>query len=149
MNVYIRDNYQFTTGMWPQVVDPAAGFTVTQCWEYVFPASSGSPTATSCRLLTDLNSDYSRTNRILKHIPHKVKLDYTRLTVTACISACAAEGYTDAGLEYSSECYCDNSTYPVGQSVTMMECNMGCSGDASQFVAPGRPLQMMHMLTTT
>lgn len=49
-----------------------------------------------------------------------------------CLAACKAAGYTIAGAEYSSECYCDTilsaNTYQVADS----QCSMACSGDATQ-----------------
>lgn len=56
------------------------------------------------------------------------------MTVQKCIDACAAAGYSSAGVEFGRECYCGNVNYPPGQSESMSECDMPCLGDASQLV---------------
>jgi WSC domain len=98
------------------------------------------------RLLTQ-NSDYNSESRVLKHIPHKTKLDPTRMTVQACVAACQLDGWNDAGLEFGRECYCDNGTYPIGQSTPLMDCDMPCDGDASQFVSRRLIAKMRCKLT--
>ena len=58
------------------------------------------------------------------------------MTVQKCIDGCAASGYTSAGVEYGSECYCGNVSYQPGQSAAQNECSMACLGDASELVPP-------------
>lgn len=55
-------------------------------------------------------------------------------TVESCIDFCAAAGYTYAGLEYKSECYCANALsnkYAPKQGI-MGACVAKCAGDAGQ-----------------
>ncbi|OCK86428.1 WSC-domain-containing protein [Lepidopterella palustris CBS 459.81] len=58
----------------------------------------------------------------------------TGMTVEFCISACASNGYSIAGVEYGGECYCDNSfknnhgLAPDGST----GCNMACTGEAGE-----------------
>ncbi|KAG8814910.1 hypothetical protein FRC19_001415, partial [Serendipita sp. 401] len=69
--------------------------------------------------------------RLLKQSPAP-PISYDLMTVQKCIDGCAAAGFSSAGVEYGGECYCDNVTYPPGQSQDMSECNMACTGDASE-----------------
>ncbi|KAL2069825.1 hypothetical protein VTL71DRAFT_14504 [Oculimacula yallundae] len=54
------------------------------------------------------------------------------LTVASCTSACSAAGYSLAGVEYGSECYCDN-TYQNGGSISADKCTMTCKGNSGEF----------------
>lgn len=56
-------------------------------------------------------------------------------TPTSCAVTCASKGYTYAGVEYSTECYCSNTittTSATGQLAPSSDCNMACSGNAAQ-----------------
>lgn len=75
-------------------------------------------------------SDYYANNRVLAHRPSHPP-PANNMTVAGCINACAANGYSSAGVEYASECYCDNKDYPIGQSDGSY-CDMPCSGDATE-----------------
>lgn len=55
------------------------------------------------------------------------------MTVESCITVCASKGYTVAGMEYSSQCFCDdylrdNTTRADSDSA----CAMSCSGDSGE-----------------
>lgn len=52
-------------------------------------------------------------------------------TVETCISACAKQGYTLAGVEYGGECWCDTSLNNNGALVSD-GCNMNCRGNAAE-----------------
>jgi hypothetical protein len=56
------------------------------------------------------------------------------MTVQKCIDACAADGFSSAGVEFGKECHCGNISFPAGSSAELDECNMPCLGDASQWV---------------
>lgn len=115
INIYVKDNYQYTIGP-AAVLDIYNGHYVTQCWQ----DSAGW--------------------RILKHQPTTI-IPADEMTIQKCVDACQAAGFTSAGVEYGRECYCDNVTYPPGQSQDMGECNMPCTGDGSQFC--GGPNRML------
>jgi len=51
------------------------------------------------------------------------------MTTELCISMCSAKGYSYAGTQYGSQCFCGN-TY--GQSGSAANCNMPCSGNQNQ-----------------
>ncbi|KAJ0379732.1 hypothetical protein COL26b_001882 [Colletotrichum chrysophilum] len=58
------------------------------------------------------------------------------MSVLQCTTACKAAGFSYAGVEYSSECYCDNqilSTATGGQT----GCNMLCSGNGTEYCGGG------------
>ncbi|KAK0125112.1 hypothetical protein ONS96_008978 [Cadophora gregata f. sp. sojae] len=54
------------------------------------------------------------------------------MTVEGCLKACKAGGYSFAGLEFASECYCGvvlgNGTLPLDSS----KCDMPCNGDSTK-----------------
>ncbi|KIM19903.1 hypothetical protein M408DRAFT_170271 [Serendipita vermifera MAFF 305830] len=50
------------------------------------------------------------------------------MTVGNCVDACSAAGYTVAGIEYSSECYCGSALPPVAATDG---CVMKCDGDST------------------
>lgn len=56
----------------------------------------------------------------------------TTNTVESCINACIGKGYQIAGMEYSSECYCGNALINGAVKGTESDCNMACSGSASE-----------------
>jgi hypothetical protein len=61
------------------------------------------------------------------------RLDDNSMTVETCTDFCMKSGYTMAGLEYGSECYCGNEL--VGGASTSLrsyECKMPCPGNDKQ-----------------
>ena len=67
------------------------------------------------------------------------------MTVAQCASFC--KGYTYMGVEYSSECYCDNSI-ATGSAPATSGCSMTCSGDSSQ-ICGGPSRLSFYTLTPT
>lgn len=57
------------------------------------------------------------------------------MTVETCVKYCSGKGYTYAGLEYSSQCYCDNTLDWDRAPITgvLGNCFSACSGDNSEF----------------
>ncbi|ETS86981.1 hypothetical protein PFICI_00809 [Pestalotiopsis fici W106-1] len=71
-------------------------------------------------------------------------------TPQSCATACQSAGYKYSGTEYASECWCgntkpDNSTLATSSS----ECNMACSGDATQTCGAGNRLSVVDDTTWT
>ena len=62
------------------------------------------------------------------------ELNIPSLTVEKCISGCASNGYTIAGVEYGDECYCDTAIQnSQGQAPDgSAGCDMGCSGNEGE-----------------
>ena len=54
----------------------------------------------------------------------------TGLTAASCIAFCSSQGYTLAGTEYTSECYCGSALPATAGDPT--SCSMPCSGDSTQ-----------------
>ncbi|KAL0938080.1 copper radical oxidase [Colletotrichum truncatum] len=54
------------------------------------------------------------------------------MSVQLCANACKAAGFAYAGVEYSSECYCDNNILSGAQS-GQSGCNMLCSGNSTEY----------------
>ncbi|KAK8134411.1 hypothetical protein PG984_006423 [Apiospora sp. TS-2023a] len=57
-------------------------------------------------------------------------MDGRQMTAEYCIDGCAVGGYTYAGLEYGSECWCSNDE-PTIDPINLQECDMSCTGDAA------------------
>jgi glucan endo-1,3-alpha-glucosidase len=56
-------------------------------------------------------------------------------TPASCEATCLRQGYTLAGVEYGSQCFCSRSiTFSSGGGslASTSDCNMACSGDSSQ-----------------
>jgi hypothetical protein len=55
------------------------------------------------------------------------------MTVEACVQGCAAKGYAKAGVEYSTQCFCDAMVGSGGMVVPDTQCDLVCGGDGSEF----------------
>ncbi|KAH6908531.1 WSC domain-containing protein [Coprinopsis sp. MPI-PUGE-AT-0042] len=53
-----------------------------------------------------------------------------------CTNLCAANGYGLAGMEYGTECWCDNYM-PYGQLRPNSECSFTCPGDSTEYCGAG------------
>ncbi|TGJ78601.1 hypothetical protein E0Z10_g10161 [Xylaria hypoxylon] len=62
-------------------------------------------------------------------------IDQPDMTVEKCISACGDKGYTYAGLEFKSQCFCGNSIPQdrLPANGTQGDCSLPCAGDSNQF----------------
>lgn len=59
--------------------------------------------------------------------------DSQTLTIEKCVSTCIAAGYSVAGMEYSSQCFCGNSISNGGVLANAdTECNTPCSGNSNE-----------------
>ncbi|PVF98750.1 WSC-domain-containing protein [Serendipita vermifera] len=76
----------------------------------------------------------------LRALPTTMGLD--QMTVGKCIDACKAAGFTVAGLEYASECYCGNElpTQPATEG-----CAMPCAGDSAHICGGGNRLSVYRV----
>jgi hypothetical protein len=56
------------------------------------------------------------------------------MTPEGCVTACNAAGFLIAGVEYSDECYCDNSLQNGGTTATdgYAQCTMTCDGNPQE-----------------
>jgi len=62
-----------------------------------------------------------------------LSLSQANMTVELCTTACAAGGFTYAGLEYGQECYCGNALVN-GATVSSVstQCLMPCAGNSAE-----------------
>ncbi|KAF2740116.1 WSC-domain-containing protein [Polyplosphaeria fusca] len=73
------------------------------------------------------------------------------MTVESCIDFCSSAGYTYAGVEYSAECYCDNSL-PASRAPKdgiYGGCNFPCAGNSSQSCGGSGFISIYHRCTTS
>jgi hypothetical protein len=54
------------------------------------------------------------------------------MTIEPCLGACQDAGYVFAGVEFGKECWCDNVIRGIGTLTSDSDCNMPCSGNASE-----------------
>ncbi|KAI6024210.1 copper radical oxidase-like protein [Pisolithus marmoratus] len=68
----------------------------------------------------------------------------TGMTVESCLSFCSsgANSYIYAGVEYAQECYCGNFFASGASNVSMSDCDMTCTGNASEFCGAGNRLNV-------
>lgn len=69
--------------------------------------------------------------------------DSNTLTIQSCITACVSAGYSIAGLEFSTQCFCDNFLYNGAALATnQADCNMPCSGNSAEVCGAGNRLSI-------
>jgi len=71
----------------------------------------------------------------------------TNMTVANCVDFCQKGKYKYAGLEYASQCFCDNSIQAAsGAKALACDTNtlMPCSGDKYSFCGAGSLLQLYY-----
>jgi hypothetical protein len=99
------------------------------------------PTATGSGTATDLPSgwtyggcwiDNAFGGRILAVGEAGSTAVTTALTIESCIAACTAAGYTVAGVEYSTQCYCGDEIIEGGALSADTDCNMACGGASTE-----------------
>ncbi|CAG8959276.1 hypothetical protein HYFRA_00013045 [Hymenoscyphus fraxineus] len=65
-------------------------------------------------------------------------------SVESCVNTCIAQGYTVAGMEYSSQCFCDNVLYNGAAPTDDSKCQMSCSGNAAEKCGGPGALSLYH-----
>ncbi|KAH0543417.1 hypothetical protein FGG08_002275 [Glutinoglossum americanum] len=59
--------------------------------------------------------------------------DSAALTIESCIQACTGLGFPVAGMEYSTQCFCDKYIINGGTLASAdTDCNMGCGGNSAE-----------------
>ena len=53
------------------------------------------------------------------------------LTPSKCILGCQQKGFSYAGVQISTECWCGNVAPPENKIVALQECDHNCLGDSS------------------
>lgn len=65
------------------------------------------------------------------------------LTVESCVNTCQGLGYTVAGAEYSTQCFCGNAIINGAQLASSdSQCNMACGGNSSEFCGAGNRMSI-------
>jgi hypothetical protein len=54
------------------------------------------------------------------------------VTDEACVAFCNQKGFSYAGTEYAGQCYCDNTILAPGALAASADCDMACTGNASE-----------------
>ena len=62
------------------------------------------------------------------------------MTEESCIAFCGGKSAAYAGIEYASECYCGNTLDSTAAAAPTGDCNMGCSGNATEACGAGNRL---------
>jgi hypothetical protein len=62
----------------------------------------------------------------------KYAFSMANMTIEQCVSGCQARGYSKAGAEYSTQCFCDAVVGSGGALVGDGQCNMVCGGDSKE-----------------
>ncbi|PQE05183.1 WSC domain-containing protein [Rutstroemia sp. NJR-2017a BBW] len=101
---------------------------------------SSTPTATGLPKGWSYAGCYTEgtTGRALIHGPP----DSSNNTVEVCVNTCIGMGYTIAGLEYSSQCFCDNALRNGPSTASQASCNMPCSGNSTEMCGAGNILSI-------
>ncbi|MCJ1355382.1 MAG: hypothetical protein MMC33_005373 [Icmadophila ericetorum] len=59
--------------------------------------------------------------------------DNTTMTIESCVGACKAAGYSIAGIEYSTQCFCGNNVIQNGTLASAdSDCAMTCGGNQNE-----------------
>ena len=59
------------------------------------------------------------------------------MTIEMCVSYCAGLGYTVAGAQYGTQCFCDTEIINGGVQAPETDCNMPCGGNGSEMCGAG------------
>ncbi|WVQ72276.1 hypothetical protein IAR50_001826 [Cryptococcus sp. DSM 104548] len=79
----------------------------------------------------------------------KYSVTSSSMTPQICIAACQAKGYTIAGVEYSSQCYCANAFTSGSVAADESSCSMSCAGDELQTCGGSNRLSTWTYSNTT
>lgn len=68
----------------------------------------------------------------------------TEMTVEACGTYCLNSGFTWFGVEYGAECYCGNGLSVESNPADDTDCNMACSGAATEICGGSNRLSVFQ-----
>ena len=66
------------------------------------------------------------------------------MSIESCLNYCLGKGFPYAGVEYSVECYCGTTLAAAATQVAETDCNMACSGSATEPCGAGSRLSLFH-----
>ncbi len=65
-------------------------------------------------------------------------------SVETCISTCIGLGYSVAGMEFSTQCFCDNLLYHGAALASASGCSMACPGNNDELCGAGNFLSVYN-----
>ncbi|KAL3303215.1 wsc domain containing protein [Colletotrichum asianum] len=71
---------------------------------------------------------------------------YDGMTLSSCMANCT--GFDYWGTEYGRECYCGNSLDSTSTSALLVDCNMPCSEDSTQYCGAGNRIELYSTTAT-
>jgi hypothetical protein len=71
------------------------------------------------------------------------------MTIDPCQGACQNAGYVFAGVEFGDECWCDNVIRGIGAPTSSSDCNMPCSGNASETCGGSNRINIYQLTPAT
>ncbi|KAE8445874.1 hypothetical protein EG329_012797 [Mollisiaceae sp. DMI_Dod_QoI] len=75
--------------------------------------------------------------------------DSATLTVESCIATCKSAGYSVAGMEYYTQCYCGNAIVNAGSlAANPSDCNTACGGNSAEMCGGGNRMSIYSNQTT-
>jgi hypothetical protein len=75
--------------------------------------------------------------------------DDSTLTVASCVATCNGLGYSVAGMEYYTQCYCGNAIINQGTlAASQSDCNTACGGDSAEMCGGGDRMSIYSNQTT-
>jgi len=79
---------------------------------------------------------------LMDSIPHE------QMSVTRCLDACAAGGFSVGALQFAQECWCGNVALPFPE-VDVSNCNQPCTDEANEFCGGGGFNQVYYLPNAT
>lgn len=72
------------------------------------------------------------------------------MTIEYCIDWCTKKGFTLAGLEYTDQCFCDNTipAWAAPQPGVLGNCNMPCGGNSTEYCGGPNALSLYQKCTS-
>ena len=71
------------------------------------------------------------------------------LTVESCVATCSEAGYSIAGMEYYTQCFCGNAIINEGVLATSQsDCNTACGGNSAEICGGGDRMSIYSNQTT-
>lgn len=112
--------------------------------------SAGTPTTTAGPAPTGLPAGWAAygcwVDGVNGRILNNQLPDSQTLTLESCAQSCAAQNYTIAGAEYSTQCFCGNNIVNGGKKATSdSECNTPCKGNSAENCGGGGRMTIMSL----
>lgn len=90
----------------------------------------------------------SRSNRTLGFVGDFPGAKEEGMIIEPCQGACQNAGYVFAGVEFGTECWCDNVIRGIGVSTSDSDCNMPCSGNTSETCGGSNRINVYQLTST-